>query len=424
MIRADARLRVVLVNYNGGELLRRAVDSVLSSQWPGEIDVVVVDNDSDDQSLATIEGLAGVHVIRRPTNEGFGANNHGFCDLLGDEIEADVPLPDVVALLNPDAAVRPSAFRLLAAALDEDAKIGAASPLIVFDRPFVEVHVDDGSVVIDAVDCDDRSIAAQCHGIRGAERLPGESAPVWLCPSGSVLRIPVATLGHPILLSIAEGAARVDGRAIEGPIVLPVQPAARPNHRIVQNAGSFVDEHGTGHNRGFSKRTTERLGRQAPLWCGAAVVVHPDYLRSIGGFDPEYFLYYEDIDLGLRGLAQGWSTVHVPEAVVEHRHSDRSIQGTELVEVLQHRNRLLTLARHASSGDVAAGFARAFVTPISLAVSALRNPSQRRERLRLAKWRAEAVGQAVKGLRHARMARSEIDATRTVDASDVRRMSR
>ena len=46
MIRADARLRVVLVNYNGGDLLQRAVRSALTSQWPGEVDVVVVDNAS------------------------------------------------------------------------------------------------------------------------------------------------------------------------------------------------------------------------------------------------------------------------------------------------------------------------------------------------------------------------------------------
>ena len=83
MIRADARLRVVLVNYNGGALLQRAVRSALDSQWPGEIDVVVVDNDSSDGSAAEVETLPGVHVIYRLANEGFGANNHGLADLVG-----------------------------------------------------------------------------------------------------------------------------------------------------------------------------------------------------------------------------------------------------------------------------------------------------------------------------------------------------
>ena len=152
-------------------------------------------------------------------------------------------------------------------------------------------------------------------------------------------------------------------------------------------------------------------------------MLHPEYLRSIGGFDPEYFLYYEDVELALRGLAHGWTTVHVPEAVVEHRHSDRSIQGTELVEVLQHKNRLLTLVRHAPPSDVAAGFARAALTPVSLAVSAIRSPGQRSERLRLARWRAASLGQAVRGLPHARAARKEIGDTRTVDPAEVKRQA-
>lgn len=423
MIRADARLRVILVNYNGGALLRRAVDSALASQWPGEIEVVVVDNSSTDDSLASVESTLGVHVIRRPTNEGFGANNHGFADLLGDEIEADVAPAGVVALLNPDAFVRPSTFRLLAAALDEDRKVGAASPAIIFDRPFIELSIDGGQLIIDSVDRGSDQIASQCHGVDGAERFPGEAAPLWVCPPGSMLRIPVAELGTPILVGIAEGSGRIDGVHIDGPAELAVHPWERPTHRIVQNAGTFVDSRGTGHNRGFVKRMTDDLGPPAPLWCGAAAVFHPEYLQAIGGFDPEYFLYYEDVDLALRGLAQGWTTAHVPEAVVEHRHSARSVQGTELVEVLQHRNRLLTLVRHAPPGEVAAGFARAAVTPVSLAVSALRTPGQRQERLRLARWRADALGQAVRGLRHARAARDEIDATRTVDAAEVRRQS-
>lgn len=423
MIRADARLRVILVNYNGGALLERAVRSVVGSQWPGEIDVVIVDNASSDDSLARVEGIAGVHILRLDTNEGFGANNHGIADLLGDDIELDVALPDVVALLNPDALVRPSTFRLLAAALDEDQHVGAASPLIVFDRSFVELRIDGGTLIIDSVTAGAEECASACHGIDGAERLPGESGPVWLCPPGSTLRVPIASIGQPLVVGIAHGVARVDGVHVEGAIELPIDVAARRSYVIVQNAGTTIGDRGVGHSRGFGKRKTENLGPDANLWCGAAVVLHPDYLRSIGGFDPEYFLYYEDVELALRGLAHGWTTVHVPDAVVEHRHSDRSIQGTELVEVLQHKNRLLTLVRHAPRSDVAAGFARAALTPVSLAVSAIRSPGQRSERLRLARWRAASLGQAVRGLPHARAARKEIGGTRTVDHAEVKRQA-
>ena len=409
MIRADARLRVVLVNYNGGDLLERAVRSALTSQWPGEIDVVVVDNASIDGSLASVESLDGVTVIRRPTNEGFGANNHGFADLLGSRLELadgdELPIPGVVALLNPDAMVRRDTFRLLAAELDATKKIGAASPLIVFDRPFVELWIS-GDLVIDSIECTGHELSAQCHGVAGAERLPGADAPVWLCPDGSIVRVPVVGIGGSIVVGVRSGKGAVGGLDVKGPTEVAVDVASRQSHHIIQNAGVRVGENGVGINRGFTERVGSPLGPDAPLWCGAAVVVHPEYLREVGGFDPEYFLYYEDVELGLRGQALGWQTVHVPEAIVEHRHSDRSVQGTELVEVLQHRNRLLTLVRHGSATDVAKGYARAAATPLSLGVSALRNPKERDERLRLAKWRAKALKGAVTGIPKARAAKA------------------
>ena len=426
MIRADARLRVVLVNYNGGDLLERAVRSALTSQWPGEVDVVVVDNASTDDSLAAIEELAGVHVIHNETNEGFSANNHGLADLIGDEFALQLPEPDVVALLNPDAVVRPEAFRRLAGVLDVDKLIGVASPTILFDRPFIECHIlaGDDPLVISHIRCGDDDLASQCHGVNGAERFPGPDGPVWHCPHRSILRVPVAALGAQLELGIERGEGVIDGESVEPGMVYTSPVAARPSLRIVQNAGVRIDSAGVGHSRGFAKRVEEPLGADAALWTGAAAVFHADYFRTVGGFDPEYFLYYEDVELGLRGLANGWKTAHVPDAIVEHRHSDRTVQGSELVEVLQHKNRLLTQVRHGSKADVAKTFGRAALTPVSLAASALRSPGERNERLRLAKWRAKALRDAVKGLPEAREARDLIDEGRTVDPDEVQRIAR
>ena len=406
MIRADARLRVVIVNYNGGDLLERAVQSALQSQWPGEIDVVVVDNASEDDSAKNVEALPGVHVIWRDTNDGFGANNHGFADVIGDELEIGLEPAGVIALLNPDAMFMPSTLRLLAARLDAASKVGAASPLILFDRPFVEVDILGEGITIDSIVDGIDEIGAQCHGTLGAERLPGDLAPLWLCPSGSQLRVPVDGFGK-IVIRVRSGSGTIAGRAVSGPSELTLSIAEFQTVEVVQNAGVSVGERGSGVSRGSCVRLGEDLGPPAPLWCGAAVVFHPEYLAAIGGFDPEYFLYYEDVDLGLRGQAAGWTTAHVPEAVVKHRHSDRTVQGTELVEVLQHKNRLLTILRHGSRADVAKGFGLAALTPVSIAASVVRNPDQREERMRLAKWRAKSLLGALRGAGHAADVRKE-----------------
>ena len=37
-------------------------------------------------------------------------------------------------------------------------------------------------------------------------------------------------------------------------------------------------------------------------------------------FDEDYFIYAEDVDLGLRARLLGYKTMHVPDAVLYHMH--------------------------------------------------------------------------------------------------------
>ena len=51
---------------------------------------------------------------------------------------------------------------------------------------------------------------------------------------------------------------------------------------------------------------------------GAAVLARFDVWRELGFFDPEYFLYFEEVDLMLRTARAGWECWHVAEAQVVH----------------------------------------------------------------------------------------------------------
>ncbi|MFU8840468.1 MAG: glycosyltransferase family 2 protein [Nitriliruptoraceae bacterium] len=52
---------------------------------------------------------------------------------------------------------------------------------------------------------------------------------------------------------------------------------------------------------------------------GCALGLRRTAVEQIGGFDPGYFLYVEDLDLGERLRAAGWRLGYEPAAVVEHR---------------------------------------------------------------------------------------------------------
>ena len=59
---------------------------------------------------------------------------------------------------------------------------------------------------------------------------------------------------------------------------------------------------------------------------GAFLCCRRSSWNEVGGFDEQFFLYYEDVDLCLRASQAGWGVWHVPEAVVEHQ-SGASFEG-------------------------------------------------------------------------------------------------
>lgn len=95
----SARLAIIIVNYNGGELLTECLAALTRQVRPPDR-VVVVDNHSRDGSVEacrTAHPWAEFRVL--PENVGFArANNIGV---------AAVPDCDWVALLNPDAFAQP-----------------------------------------------------------------------------------------------------------------------------------------------------------------------------------------------------------------------------------------------------------------------------------------------------------------------------
>jgi GT2 family glycosyltransferase len=53
--------------------------------------------------------------------------------------------------------------------------------------------------------------------------------------------------------------------------------------------------------------------------CGAAFLVRKDVFREIGGFDNDYFLYFDEVDLGWRIRLLGYENYTVPTSIVYHK---------------------------------------------------------------------------------------------------------
>ena len=62
----------------------------------------------------------------------------------------------------------------------------------------------------------------------------------------------------------------------------------------------------------------EHAHRSVDWVSGAVMMVRREVWDATGGFDPAYFLYYEDIDLCLRARRAGWEVGVVPQATAIH----------------------------------------------------------------------------------------------------------
>ena len=123
------RVGVVVLNWNGREVLRDCLRSLVDSSYPA-LDIVVVDNGSSDGSGEFVAAeFPNVDLIRNAGNAGFCAgNNQGVRKLLQRKC-------DYFFILNNDTVVNPQCIGRLVARAESAKEIAAVSPKILFWRP-------------------------------------------------------------------------------------------------------------------------------------------------------------------------------------------------------------------------------------------------------------------------------------------------
>lgn len=111
--------------------------------------------------------------------------------------------------------------------------------------------------------------------------------------------------------------------------------------KLLNSAGGGMNFHGLGFQYGMNRPPAPEFDvpRRTLFPCGGAMAIRARAFDEAGGFDPEFFAYYEDVDLGWRLWVLGKSVHYVPTAVCYHHHSGTSKSfPPEVVRLLQVRN--------------------------------------------------------------------------------------
>lgn len=110
------------------------------------------------------------------------------------------------------------------------------------------------------------------------------------------------------------------------------------------NAGSTLPRLDPG---GFSQLlTVEAPRRSVAAVDGAHLFVRRSAWQELGGFDRDFFAYYEDVDLCARALARGWQVIYEPSMRAWHDRGLSSDRVRWRRAFWARKNRTIWLAKH------------------------------------------------------------------------------
>jgi GT2 family glycosyltransferase len=135
----------------------------------------------------------------------------------------------------------------------------------------------------------------------------------------------------------------VEDKPDVGQLACRIVQADQPH--FFDSAGLLLYPDGVSRPRGWQEKDQGQYDRPEEVLAphGCACALRKSMLDEIGGFDEDFFCYFEDLDLGVRGQLAGWKCWYVPTTRVRHRKS--STAGNYSVFKAYHveRNRLYCL---------------------------------------------------------------------------------
>lgn len=145
---------------------------------------------------------------------------------------------------------------------------------------------------------------------------------------------------------------------------------ARQGLQVINNTGVVLlsSMYGADRHLGYADDESDHEPVEVFGFAGGGAVVRTLAVKAIGGFDADYFMYYEDTDVSWRLRLAGWQIRYCPEAVVYHRHAASSDPASPSFAFYNERNRLLMVARNAPLDLACWVWWRFGVTTISLAI--------------------------------------------------------
>ena len=141
----------------------------------------------------------------------------------------------------------------------------------------------------------------------------------------------------------------------------------------IHTTGDMLGPDGMPRNRGVWELDQGQFDAETDVFsgCGGATAYRRDVWQALGGFDEDFWMYLEDVDLSFRARLMGWQVVLAPDARVYHHLSASG--GDTLSSYYVGRNTIWMLAKNMPDALLRENLWAIVSAQVGIAVDALRN---------------------------------------------------
>ncbi|MBA4319975.1 MAG: hypothetical protein C0412_16365, partial [Flavobacterium sp.] len=248
-------LSIVIVNWKVRALLEKCLNSILENKDNLNLEIIVVDNDSNDgtSEMVMIE-YDEVVMIALPRNIGFAAANN----LALKQVKSDL-----VFLLNPDTEISPGFFSKVKEYMDNHPTVSIVGPKIVNPDGTLQLSVRRSPNLISQI-----FTLLKLQNILGSEK----------------------ELDRYVLKSFL-------------PLVLKLRKVFSKNKVVPYYLAEDFDYQ--------KEQKVEQI-------MGAAMIIRADVFKKIAYFDEGFFIWFEEVDFCRRAIKNGLEIRYFPGAYLIH----------------------------------------------------------------------------------------------------------
>ena len=139
--------------------------------------------------------------------------------------------------------------------------------------------------------------------------------------------------------------AVIRGRPDVGMVASKMIQGRRPN--LIDSTGICLDVTAVAWDRRVGEEA-ESVDSVLEIFgpCAGAALYRRKLFDDVGGFDEDFFMYLEDVDLAWRARLAGWRCVLQPTAVVRHLHSESAVSNSPFQLFHLARNRVWAILKN------------------------------------------------------------------------------